>query len=114
LTFFVTVSLFAAYEAVAGQRFRRLWWLVSAVFCGLGVLTKGPIAMVLLAPPVVADIWLRRGQVRPALVHWLGYGGIVLAMVAPWFVAISIKDPQFLYEFFVKHNLVRFIGGGNY
>src|SRR5262249_27342832 len=46
LTLFVTVSLFSAYEAVSVQRFCWKWWLVSAAFCGLGVLTKGPIALI--------------------------------------------------------------------
>src|SRR5262249_48323327 len=58
LTVFVTVALFTAHEAVRGQRLRWRWWMASAVCCALGVLAKGPIAFVLLAPPLAVYVWL--------------------------------------------------------
>ena len=64
LTFFVAGSLYTAYEAVRGSQVRRSWWVASAVFCALAVLTKGPVALVLLAPPVVAYGWLNRASAR--------------------------------------------------
>ena len=45
LTFWVTLALFAAFEAVRGERFRVGWWFLAAVAAGLGVLTKGPIPL---------------------------------------------------------------------
>ena len=35
-------------------RLRWQWWLVSALLTGLGLLTKGPVALVLTLVPVVA------------------------------------------------------------
>ena len=32
------------------------WWLLAAVACGLGILTKGPVALALLVPP----LWVYR------------------------------------------------------
>ena len=55
LAFFVTLSLLSAREAVRGPDMRRNWWLLAALACGLGVLTKGPVAVVLVLPPVVAE-----------------------------------------------------------
>src|SRR5437763_14286796 len=53
LTFWATLALFSAFEALRGQRLHWGWWLLSAAACGLGVLTKGPVALVLLVPPLV-------------------------------------------------------------
>ena len=64
LTMFVVASLFAAHLAFGEERWRSGWWFVSAVACGLGVMTKGPVAFVLLAPPVVGHAWLS-GRARP-------------------------------------------------
>src|SRR5262249_35867361 len=51
LTCFVALSVFSAWEATRGAVLRRGWWTFSAIACGLGVLTKGPVAALLLVPP---------------------------------------------------------------
>lgn len=110
-TLFVTLALFSAYEAVRGERLRWSAWLVAAVCCALGVLTKGPAALVLFVPPVVAHAWLTGSTGRPRRVHWLAYAGLVLGLVAPWYVAVSFRDPQFVRHFFIDQHLLRFFGG---
>src|SRR5437773_7342547 len=62
LAFCVTLSTLAAFEAVRGQRFRWGWWLLAALACGFGVLTKGPIAIILLVPPLWAYRFLTRQE----------------------------------------------------
>lgn len=109
LTFFVTVALFLAHEAVRGQRLHWRCWIASALCCGLGVLTKGPIALVLTAPPVAAFVWLNRDRACIHVKHWAVYVGSVLCLVAPWYVAIIAKDPMFASHFFIEQNLARFL-----
>ena len=41
----------------------RVLWLLSAAACGLGVLTKGPVAIVLIAAPLLALGFLDRSCV---------------------------------------------------
>ena len=36
------------HEAMRGERLRWGWWLLAAFACGLGVLAKGPVALLLL------------------------------------------------------------------
>lgn len=110
LTACVAVSLFAACEAVRNSRLNIGWWLVAAVATGLGVLAKGPIALVLFLPPLIAYIWLTKNSYQPRLRHWLLLGGITAAIAAPWFVAIAQQVPEFAYEFFYRHNVERFGG----
>ena len=53
LTLWVVAALAAAHLALARPRLGRRWWLLSALACGLGVLTKGPVALVLVAAPTL-------------------------------------------------------------
>jgi dolichol-phosphate mannosyltransferase len=34
------------------------WWILSAIACGMGILAKGPVALVLVLPPVIVYRWL--------------------------------------------------------
>jgi 4-amino-4-deoxy-L-arabinose transferase-like glycosyltransferase len=109
LTFWVTLGLFAAYETVRGERFGRGWWALSAVACGLGVLTKGPVALVLVAPP----LWLHRRLGGPGLAvsrrAAAAYLAVVTAVALPWYVAVCVRRPEFAYTFLWEHHVLRFL-----
>lgn len=109
LTLWVTLSILSAFEAVRGERLRRSWWLLAAVACGLGVLTKGPVAVVLLVPPIVLHQWLMGRSQRISWLAWIVFAGIVLLVPLPWYIAICVRAPAFAYHFFWEHNIVRFL-----
>ncbi len=108
LTLFVALALLAGHEAIRGRRLRWGWWAASATACALGVLTKGPVALVLLAPPVAAHAWLSGSRVRPSPWQWGGYAAGVLGLAAPWFLAVVVRRPEFAYDFLIDHHLRRF------
>jgi dolichol-phosphate mannosyltransferase len=108
LTLLVGLSLFTAYEAIRGKQFRSRWWFASSICCALGVLTKGPIAFVLFAPPLAAYAWLNRIEARPTMRHWAVFAVLAFCLVAPWYIAVMVRDPKFAYHFFVEQHLVRF------
>ncbi len=110
LTVLVAAALFAGHAAIAGSRLRWPWWVASAACCGLGVLTKGPVALALVAPPLAAYAWLNRLPARPTARHWAAYAALALGLAAPWYVAFMCRDPRFAYHFFVEHHLHRFFG----
>ncbi len=107
----VTLSLLSAHEAIRTPRLNSRWWIAASVFCGFAFLAKGPISIVLLAPPVIAFAWLTQNCARIRIRHWLLMAGTIAAIALPWFIAVSIRDPNFAYEFFVNHNVSRFAGG---
>ena len=108
LAFFVTLSIFCCFEAVRGWRLRRGWWLMAALACGLGILTKGPVALVLLLPPV----WLyRRLNSSAAPITWRALAefiGVLVLVTAPWYLAMCVRLPGFAGYFLWEHNVVRF------
>src|SRR5579884_3561732 len=110
LTLLVACALFAGYEAVRTGQWRRGWWLTSAICCALGVLAKGPVAVVLVAIPVAAAVWLDRGQARIRFRHWALFGSLVFIINAPWYVAMTLREPAFAREFLLEHHLLRFLG----
>ncbi|MBL8794430.1 MAG: glycosyltransferase family 39 protein [Planctomycetia bacterium] len=109
LAFCVALAIFAALEALRGDRLQRSWWLLSAIATGFGVLTKGPISLILLVPPLLAYGWLSQRLCRVGWWAVLGFLAVVLAIALPWYVAICCRVPEFASEFFWKHNIQRFV-----
>ncbi len=110
LTCFTTIALLGAWCACREPRFQWRWWVLSAVACGLGMLTKGPIAPVLCLAPLAASLWLTgTAPLRPR--HLIAYAGIAGAVALPWFALITFRNPMFWFEFIWQHHLVRFVEG---
>ena len=110
LSLLVTLSLMAAYESLRGKNVRLGWWMASAICCGLACMAKGPLSMVLLMPPVFAFAWLTNSYAKPRWWHYSLMISTVGAITAPWLIAVSMQDPNFVYEFLVRHNVQRFAG----
>ncbi len=125
LAFFVSVSIWAAIEALvppddgaSGRRAHRpaAWLYVSAIAAALGMLTKGPVALALPATvlvPLVTWEWAageRRGAWLPfGLRHAVIAAALFLIVAAPWYVAVTaVQGPEFLRQFFVGENIDRF------
>lgn len=109
LTLWVTLALWTGHTALARSRLDWRWWLASAACAGLGILTKGPVALVLVVPCLAAYRWLdpRSARWRPG--HWLAYGCVALAIALPWYVAVMSRSENFAGEFFWRHHLMRFL-----
>jgi len=86
------------------------WLLVfCGAFLGLGVLAKGPAAVILAAGAI--GLWaLTTRQWRSAfrLAHPLAI--ISFGVVAlPWYVLCAVRNPDFLHIFLFEHNVERFL-----
>jgi 4-amino-4-deoxy-L-arabinose transferase-like glycosyltransferase len=114
----IYISMFMALTLlffVLAERFpdrRRLFLLLMYVSVGLGVLTKGPIAIAL--PGLVFAIYLvAHGELRRVRDMMLPAGVlIVLAIVVPWYAALYARDGwTYIVSFFVGENLARYTAG---
>jgi 4-amino-4-deoxy-L-arabinose transferase-like glycosyltransferase len=109
LALWVTLGVLSAFEAVRGPRLRRGWWLLAAASCGLGVLTKGPVAVLLVVPPLWLYRCLNGSAWRLSWRACLAFAAVVLALTVPWYVLVCLRTPGFAGHFLWEHNVVRFM-----
>jgi 4-amino-4-deoxy-L-arabinose transferase-like glycosyltransferase len=111
LSTLMTVALAAFWFAYTARdrRRRRLWVSLVYVATALAVLTKGPVAIVLIGGVIVAFLLVRwdltalRWLVSPLDVC------LFLLIALPWFVLVSYRNPEFVDFFVVKQHLARFL-----
>ncbi|MGH9555480.1 MAG: ArnT family glycosyltransferase, partial [Terriglobales bacterium] len=87
---------------------QRRWLAVFYFFLGLAMLAKGPVAPFLAGAIVLAWAGVRRDLKAALRTLWLPGIGIFLAVAAPWYVAVQLRNPEFFSVFIVEHNLARF------
>ena len=99
LSFFLSAAIFA----FALERYYLFWGA-----CALAVLSKGLIGIVLPAGAIglyVLIRWdwglLRRMRILPGLL-------IFFLIAAPWFILVSLANPEFAHFFFVQEHFQRF------
>lgn len=109
LALWVTAALGCAWAAIDRGRLRWGWWLLSAAFCGLGLLTKGPVALALVAGPVFVVACLDPRLARIGVRGCLGYVAVAALVAVPWYAAVMLARPDFAGHFFWRHNVVRFL-----
>jgi dolichol-phosphate mannosyltransferase len=108
LSLFVLLSWLCGHRALTSKRSSGRYGVLAAIACGLGMLTKGPVAFVLAAGPLLAYRVLDRrstpiGYLRGALLTL-----IALAVAAPWYLTAAWRAPGFLGDFLYQHNFVRY------
>jgi dolichol-phosphate mannosyltransferase len=110
LCLWVTAALASAHVALtAGSLLRQRCWLLSAAACGLGLLTKGPVALVLIAMPLLLYSLLEPRCARPSWRDWSIFALIAVGLAAPWYIAVMMQVPDFAYTFFWRHHVERFV-----
>ncbi|MDA8259340.1 MAG: glycosyltransferase family 39 protein [Betaproteobacteria bacterium] len=112
VSFFLAAAVFAlclGQRDEASPRESRRWQDAAWVLLALAILSKGLIGLVLPAATVVAyALWqrdwsfiLRISPLRGLL--------ILLAITAPWFIAVSLANPEFAHFFFIHEHFQRFL-----
>jgi 4-amino-4-deoxy-L-arabinose transferase-like glycosyltransferase len=109
LTMWVTLAILTGFEAVRGGVFRWKWWLSCGIVCGFAGLTKGPVVFLLMIPPLVLHLALNRQHGVLTVWRVMVLGLMALLINLPWYVAIYMKQPEFLRYFFWEHNVKRFV-----
>lgn len=106
LTAATTTALYALY---LHWRDDGRWCWLAYVAMGLAALTKGPVGIAL--PTMATEIFLwHSGELRGAIRRFHAIPGFILtaAIAAPWFVAITIREPGFFDFYFIGEHFRRF------
>jgi 4-amino-4-deoxy-L-arabinose transferase-like glycosyltransferase len=102
LALFITMA--TAFFYLACEEESRKWSGLAWLAIGLGIITKGPVALALpLLVAIPYAIWRKRFR---ALWSWSGLGLFILA-VTPWVWAISLAIPDFLHYVLVTETAQR-------
>lgn len=112
LSFFLQLALtgmlLANHEDTPNRK-RRSWMMLVWAALALAMLTKGLVSLVLCGGTLVLYSLLAR-DFSPWKRLELGRGILLfLAITAPWFVAVSLANPEFPHFFFIHEHFERFL-----
>jgi len=80
-----------------------------AALLGAGMITKGPVAIVMFGLPVLLDAIVNRRWKALFNWRWLTVAPVFLLVAAPWFVLVERVNPGSVWYFFYNENFLRFV-----
>ncbi len=111
-TFWMCATVFAFTRgqcAPSGSRSERNWVLLSWALAALAILSKGIVVFVLDGGTLILYSVVER-DVRPwRRMHFALGVPILLALAAPWFILVSLRNPDFAPYFFIHEHFQRFL-----
>lgn len=108
LVFSTTWVLLAFWQArETGQ---KRWGYLMFAGLGVGLLAKGPVALVLTGMPVFFWAWWQKDlKASIRCLPWASGLLLMLAIALPWYLMAEHRTPGFLRYFFIGENIERFI-----
>ena len=80
-----------------------------AVLLGAGMITKGPVSLVMFGLPVLVDAIVNRRGRGIFNWKWLAVAPLYLLVAVPWFVLVEQRNPGAVLYFFYNENFLRFV-----
>ena len=114
LAFGTTLAMAGFWLAADGPpAARRAWGFAFFAGLAIGLLAKGPIAVVLTMLPIGAwTLWQRQWRGLYARLPWIAGTLLVVVLVVPWYWAVERATPGFLDYFLVGEHWKRFTEPG--
>jgi 4-amino-4-deoxy-L-arabinose transferase-like glycosyltransferase len=111
LTFWMTLGIcgFVLGQADARDQQRRRWMLLAWAGMAGAVLSKGLIGIVFPAAAIFLYCVAQRDFRLLLKLEWLRGLILFLLLAAPWFVIVSIRNPEFAHFFFIHEHFERFL-----
>lgn len=112
LAFAMSLVLFGfllAMDSPPGSRGELRWMLVAYGGAALAVLSKGLIGVLLPGAVLALYLFARRDWTLVRRLRIVPGVAFFLVLVLPWFVAVSLNNHDFLYQFFVVQQFLRFL-----
>ena len=111
MTFFMGGALmsFLLAQQDASARANRLWMHVAWAALAFSVLSKGLMGIVLPGAVLVLYTLIERDFGLWKRLHLFSGIALFMAIAAPWFIAVSIANPEFFHFFFIHEHFERFL-----
>lgn len=116
VSFFMFLGLagfLLAHRDGASDADNRWWMHVVWASLALSVLSKGLIGLVLPGAVLVLYTLIQRDFAMWKRLHFLTGLALFFAVSAPWFVAVSLANPEFFHFFFIHEHFERFLTKGH-
>lgn len=112
VSFFMGLSMagFLLAQRPGANADENKWWM-HVVWAGLAfsVLSKGLIGLVLPGAVLVLYTLIQRDWALWKRLHMVSGLALFLLICAPWFIAVSIANPEFFHFFFIHEHFERFL-----
>ena len=110
--FWLTAAVFAfalAQSSAEGSGEERRWMLLAWLAAALAILSKGIVVGVLTGASLIVYSVVER-DLRPWKRLHVAWGlPLFLVVAVPWFVAVSVRNPDFPEFFFIHEHFARFL-----
>lgn len=100
---------------MAGLMLRQWHWrALGFIGLAIGLLAKGPLAVVLVAGSVATGWLICRRPLWPRISarSWIGGSSLVALLVFPWYAFAELKTPGFLNYFLMGEHFLRYLDPG--
>ncbi len=111
LTFWMTLGVcsFLLAQATAHDHERRRWMLWAWAGMAAAVLSKGLIGIVFPTATIFFYCLVQRNFRLLLKLEWLRGLLVFFLISAPWFIVVSMRNPEFAHFFFIHEHFERFL-----
>lgn len=111
LLFGVTLSMIAFIRSI--RETSRTWGYLFFAGLAIGLLAKGPLALVIIAVPICGWTFLTRSyRSMWKSIPWIGGSVAMILLVLPWYIMAEHRTPGFLNYFIIGEHWNRFFKTG--
>jgi 4-amino-4-deoxy-L-arabinose transferase-like glycosyltransferase len=113
MTFCTTLCMVTFWRAVHTTNAERYWGWLFFVGIGLGLLAKGPVAVVLTGLSI--GLWVARDKAWGIVwtrLPWIKGTLLALAIALPWYIFAERATPGFLRYYLIGEHLERYLTNG--
>lgn len=110
----ITFIMIGYWNSIQTNTHATLWKLITWIGVTIGMLSKGPIVLVLTIPPLFIWSCLYKGKLVMFFKKAFWLPGLLLAFVVSfsWYYMAEIRTPGFIDYFFVGEHYKRFVESG--
>jgi 4-amino-4-deoxy-L-arabinose transferase-like glycosyltransferase len=106
-TFWLFLCLLSFYGYYKENRAYLIYLFYGSLGCA--TLTKGPVAVMLMGVTVLCFLITEKNLSFLKRLRWTG-GILIYALITvPWFLAVSVREKEFFYFFFIDQHILRFL-----
>ena len=113
LCFCVALIMISFWKAINSEKI-TFWNYLFFIAIGLGFLSKGPLVLVLTAPPIFIWVLVQKNKLKDIFTKlpWIT-GLLITAIIAiPWYILLEKRSPGFIDYFIVGEHFKRFLVSG--